>query len=131
VAVWGLVSSLRAAGMAVVLTTHYMEEAERLSDRLLVLHGGRVHAAGTPRAVLGDVVGEHVVVLPSGDGLQPVEAWLVERGLLAARVLEQRHIALDAPGLAAFVAAFPDLRYEVRAPTLDDLFLALAEGARS
>jgi len=33
---------------------------------------------------------------------------------------------LDAPGLAAFVAAFPNLRYEVRPPTLDDLFLALA-----
>jgi lipooligosaccharide transport system ATP-binding protein len=131
VAVWELVASLRAAGMAVVLTTHYMEEAERLSDRLLVLHGGRVHAAGTPRAVLGDVVGEHVVVLPVGAGLAPVEAWLLARGVAAARVLEQRHIALDAPGLAAFVSEFPDLRYEVRAPTLDDLFLALAEGRRA
>jgi hypothetical protein len=35
-------------------------------------------------------------------------------------------VPLDARGLAAFVAAFPELRYEVRPPTLDDLFLALA-----
>jgi ABC-type multidrug transport system ATPase subunit len=130
-AVWELVSSLRAAGMAVVLTTHYMEEAERLSDRLLVLHGGRVRAAGTPRAVLGAVVGEHIVVLPDAEGADPVEAWLAARGLVPARVLGQRHIALDALGLAGFVAVFPDLRYEVRVPTLDDLFLALAEGPRA
>jgi len=128
VAVWELVASLRAAGMAVVLTTHYMEEAERLSDRLLVLHAGRVRAAGPPRAVLGAVVGEHIVVLPSVEGRDPVGAWLVQRGTVAARVLGQRHIALDAPGLASFVAAFPGLRYEVRAPTLDDLCLALADG---
>jgi lipooligosaccharide transport system ATP-binding protein len=130
VAVWELVSSLRTAGMAVVLTTHYMEEAERLSDRLLVLHGGRVHAAGTPRSVLGTVVGEHIVVLPAVDGADPVGAWLASRGAAPARVLGQRHIALDAPGLAAFVAEFPALRYEVRAPTLDDLFLALSGGPR-
>jgi ABC-type multidrug transport system ATPase subunit len=128
VAVWELVAALRAAGMAVVLTTHYMEEAERLSDRLLVLHGGRVHAAGTPRSVLGAVVGEHIVVLPAVDGSDPVGAGLASRGAAPARVLGQRHIALDAPGLAAFVAEFPELRYEVRAPTLDDLFLALSGG---
>ena len=130
VAVWELVSTLRAAGIAVVLTTHYMEEAERLSDRLLVLHGGRVHAAGTPRSVLGDVVGEHIVVLPSTVGLDPVDAWLTARALAPARVLGQRHIALDAAGLAAFVGAFPGLRYEVRVPTLDDLFLALSGRGR-
>ncbi len=39
-AVWELIAGLRAAGMAVVLTTHYMDEAERLSDRLLVLQAG-------------------------------------------------------------------------------------------
>jgi ABC-type multidrug transport system ATPase subunit len=126
VAVWEMVSALREAGMAIVLTTHYMEEAERLSDRLLVLDSGRVRAAGAPRAVLGDVVGEHVVVLPPGEGEDGVRVWLADRGVVASVVLGQRHLALDAAGLAAFVGAFPDLRYEVRTPTLDDLFLALA-----
>ena len=40
-------------------------------------------------------------------------------------------IPLNAPGLAAFVAAFPNLRYEVRPPTLDDLFLALSTEGQS
>jgi lipooligosaccharide transport system ATP-binding protein len=127
VAVWELINSLRAEGMGVVLTTHYMDEAERLSDRLLVLQAGKVRAAGLPRAVLGDVVGEHVVLLSSQapEAAQVVE-WLKARGAKPAQILADWHVALDAHGLAAFVAAFPTLRYEVRPPTLDDLFLALS-----
>ena len=126
VAVWELIAALRAAGLGVVLTTHYMDEAERLSDRLVVMQTGAVRASGPARTVLGDVVGEHVVVLPAADpAAAQVETWLAQRGAKPAQVLEGWHIALDAAGLAAFVAAFPGLRYEVRAPTLDDLFLTL------
>ena len=127
VQVWELIHSLRAEGLAVVLTTHYMDEAERLSDRLQVLQAGRVRAAGVPRAVLGDVVGEHVVLLGAqSPQVRQVIEWFKNQGAKPAQILSHWHIPLDAPGLAAFVAAFPDLRYEVRPPTLDDLFLALA-----
>ncbi|NBC10732.1 MAG: ATP-binding cassette domain-containing protein [Planctomycetes bacterium] len=128
VAVWELVRALRDEGLAIVLTTHYMDEAARLSDRLQVLQAGRVRAAGSPAAVLGDVVGEHVVLLNAAlDETDGALAWARLRGLRPAQVLGSWHLPLDAEGLAAFVAAFPDLRYEVRPPTLDDLFLALAE----
>ncbi len=124
--VWELVSNLRAAGMAVVLTTHYMDEAERLSDRLILLQSGKVRATGTTRSLLGDVVGDHIVVIPANTpGFSEVEPWLQQHHNKPARVLEDWHIALEAIQLAAFVAAFPTLRYEVRPPTLDDLFLAL------
>ncbi len=127
VAVWELINGLRAEGLAVVLTTHYMDEAERLSDRLQVLQAGRVRAAGLPKRVLGDVVGEHIVLLDAVESNTPqVIAWFRQRGARPAQVLDRWHVPLDAPGLAAFVAAFPELRYEVRPPTLDDLFLALA-----
>lgn len=127
VAVWELINGLRAEGLAIVLTTHYMDEAERLSDRLQVLQSGRVRAAGSPKSVLGDVVGEHVVLLPVAEPTTAsVIEWFKTRGAKPAQVLEYWHVALDAPGLAAFVAAYPGLRYEVRPPTLDDLFLALA-----
>jgi lipooligosaccharide transport system ATP-binding protein len=132
VAVWELINGLRAEGLAVVLTTHYMEEAERLSDRLLVLQSGKMRAAGLPRAVLGDVVGEHVVLLSAQAPEAPqVVEWLRGRGSKPAQILADWHVALDAHGLAAFVAAFPSLRYEVRPPTLDDLFLALASEDKS
>jgi lipooligosaccharide transport system ATP-binding protein len=128
VAVWELIAGLRASGMAVVLTTHYMDEAERLSDRLLVLQAGKVRAAGSARSILGDLVGEHIVVVPVADpAAQQVTGWLASRQAKSSTVLASWHIPLDAAGLATFVSTFPDLRYEVRAPTLDDLFLALAE----
>lgn len=128
VAVWELVAALRAQGMAVVLTTHYMDEAERLSDRLLVMQSGKIRASGQSKSVLGDVVGEHIVVLPVNTaGAEGIPAWLAQRKLRTSTVLGNWHIPLDASGLVAFVAAFPTLRYEVRIPTLDDLFMALAE----
>jgi lipooligosaccharide transport system ATP-binding protein len=128
VAVWELIHGLREEGMAVVLTTHYMDEAERLSDRLQVLQAGRVRAAGTTRHVLGDIVGEHVVLLPAVEPVMvEVTDWLKTRGAKPAQVLAHWHVALDASGLAAFVAQYPELRYEVRPPTLDDLFLALSQ----
>ncbi len=126
VEVWELISALRAQGMAIVLTTHYMDEAARLSDRLQVLQAGRVRAEGVPRAVLGDIVGEHVLILQAEANGVPALEWLRSRGSHCAQVLGAWHIAMDAQGLAAFIAAFPDLPYEVRPPTLDDLFLALA-----
>ncbi len=128
VAVWELVSDLRQQGMAVVLTTHYMDEAAKLSDRLQVLQAGRVRAEGLPDQVLGDVVGEHIVILDINEpGCDAALSWFSGRSMRPAAVLGHWHIAVDATGLAAFVAEFPELRYEVRPPTLDDLFLALSE----
>jgi len=127
--VWELVDALRRDGLGIVLTTHYMDEAERLSDELVVLREGRTVATGPPRAVLGDLVGEHVLVLDARDPAAPaVCAWARQAGLPEpCRVLSTLHLALDGPGLARFSARFGDLRFEVRPPTLDDLFLKLAE----
>ena len=127
--VWELVDTLRRDGLGIVLTTHYMDEAERLSDELLILREGRVIAAGPSRAVLGSLVGEHMLVLDARDPATPaVCAWARQIGLPEpARVLSTLHLALDGPGLTRFSARFGDLRFEVRPPTLDDLFLKLAE----
>jgi lipooligosaccharide transport system ATP-binding protein len=125
-AVWELVAKLRADGMAVVLTTHYMDEAERLSDRLVLLQSGTVRATGTTRTLLGDLVGEHVVVVPQDvPEAAALQEWLRGRLMTPSSVLDEWHIAMDAAGLANFVATFASLRYEVRPPTLDDLFIAL------
>jgi ABC-type multidrug transport system ATPase subunit len=124
--VWDLVDGLRADGLGIILTTHYMDEAERLSDALTVLARGRVVARGTTKTVLGDLVGEHVVVVDAAAG-SPVVAWLASRGRgEPASVLGTWHLPLSGEELADFARAFPSLRYEVRGPTLDDLFLELA-----
>ncbi len=127
--VWELIDALRRDGLALVLTTHYMDEAERLADELLILREGRVMAAGSSRAVLGDWVGEHVLVLDARNpAAEAVREWARQAGLPEpTRVLSTLHLALDGPGLARFSARFGDLRFEIRPPTLDDLFLKLAE----
>ena len=127
--VWELIDTLRREGLGLILTTHYMDEAERLSDELLILREGRVVASGAPRTVLGDLVGEHILVLDARDPAIPdVCAWAHQQGLPEPnRVLAACHLALDGAGLARFSARFGNLRFEVRAPTLDDLFMTLAE----
>ncbi len=126
-AVWELCSSLRSQGLAVVLTTHYMDEASKLADRLQVLQAGKVRAMGSPKHVLGDIVGEHVIVLPGDDPhAERATAWCKARGMHPSQILGQWHIAAKSGDLAAFVASFPDAQCEVRQPTLDDLFVSLA-----
>jgi lipooligosaccharide transport system ATP-binding protein len=125
--VWDLVDGLRAEGLGIILTTHYMDEAERLSDALTVLARGRVVARGTAKTVLGDLVGEHVVVVVDAGQGPAVAAWLAARGRgEPASVLGALHLPLSGEELAEFARAFPALRYEVRGPTLDDLFLKLS-----
>jgi lipooligosaccharide transport system ATP-binding protein len=124
--VWDLVDGLRAEGLGIILTTHYMDEAERLSDALTVLALGRVVARGTAKTVLGDLVGEHVIVVNAAHG-SVVTDWLSARGRgEPASVLGAWHLPVSSDELADFARAFPGLRYEVRGPTLDDLFLKLS-----
>ena len=128
---WELVAGMRSEGMGIVLTTHYMDEAERLSDELLVLRRGRSVARGKPREVLGDLLGEHVLVLPPG--MEHARRTAVEELLVAelrvrpALVLGELRAPLTAAQLATLSERFPEVRFEVRAPTLDDLFLQLAD----
>src|ERR671914_1443378 len=67
---WELVEQLKAAGRTILLTTHYMEEAERLADRVAIVDHGRVIALGTPRELIASLGTEHVVelALATADG---------------------------------------------------------------
>ncbi|PJN22164.1 ABC transporter ATP-binding protein [Kitasatospora sp. CB02891] len=66
--VWRLIRELRAAGTTVLLTTHYLEEAEELADRLAIMHGGRVVAGGTVDEVLADHPARISFELPERSG---------------------------------------------------------------
>jgi ABC-2 type transport system ATP-binding protein len=61
--VWGLVASYRARGGTVVLTTHYMEEAERLCDRVAIVDHGKLVRLGTPAELIAALPGDHVIEL--------------------------------------------------------------------
>jgi ABC-2 type transport system ATP-binding protein len=65
--VWEIVNAFKARGRTVLLTTHYMDEAERLCDRIAVVDHGKVIAEGTPRELVRSLGGEHVVEISLGD----------------------------------------------------------------
>jgi len=58
---WQLISDSRSQGRSVLLTTHYMDEAERLCDRIAIIDGGKVRAQGSPEALIAGLGGEHVI----------------------------------------------------------------------
>jgi ABC-2 type transport system ATP-binding protein len=70
---WDVIAGFRTAGHTVLLTTHYMEEAERLCDRVAIMDHGRVIALGSPRELIASLGAEHVVEFTLADGA-PVTA---------------------------------------------------------
>ena len=66
---WDIIRRFRAAGGTVLLTTHYMEEAERLCDRVAIMDHGTVIALGTPRELIAMLGAEHVVEFSLSDAV--------------------------------------------------------------
>jgi ABC-2 type transport system ATP-binding protein len=78
---WEIVERLKARGRTVLLTTHYMEEAARLCDRVAVVDRGRIIALGTPRELIASLSAEHVIEFAVNDGAsRPIDESLL-RGL--------------------------------------------------
>jgi lipooligosaccharide transport system ATP-binding protein len=126
--VWELIDGMRAEGLAIVLTTHYMDEAERLSDELLVIHEGRNVVHGEPHRVIDTVLGDHVVIVPRAEpAREEIAAWLQSRGAeQVATVLGELRVPVSKEDLAALTTRFREATWQVRPPNLDDLFIALA-----
>jgi len=128
--VWDLVTELTAAGTTVILTTQYLEEADRLADQLVVLNVGRVAARGTPEELKRLVGGKVVKATVTRDRFDtfaalPVTIARGEQGRtsLAFSVADD---AAAADLIAQLHADNNDLtELEVTSPSLDDVFLHL------
>ena len=84
---WEIIRRFRAAGGTVLLTTHYMEEAERLCDRVAIMDHGKVIALGTPRELIATLGAEHVIEFALTDGVPAdlVDALRTLGGVTAVR----------------------------------------------
>src|SRR5207244_4010042 len=67
-AVWTALSQLKRRGVTLLLTTHYMDEAARLCDRLVIMDHGRIVTEGDPAALVREHVGREVLELSLGEG---------------------------------------------------------------
>ncbi|MFO1430139.1 MAG: ATP-binding cassette domain-containing protein [Candidatus Competibacteraceae bacterium] len=123
---WQRLRALRGRGMTLVLTTHYMEEAQRLCDRITVLDRGQILDTGQPQELIRKYI-EPQVVEVFGPGLeewhQTVAAPLVER---SERVGETMfYYANDERTLLAALNRQPELTYLHRPANLEDVFVKL------
>jgi lipooligosaccharide transport system ATP-binding protein len=83
---WSLIDGLRASGVTVLMSTHYIEEAERLADTVAVMSGGRIIAQGTPAELVGAHAGEQVLeVYGPPDRLAEVSELATENGWSSRR----------------------------------------------
>jgi len=123
--IWERLRRLRQEGKTLILTTHFMEEAERLCSRIAIMDHGRIIAQGTPRSLIADHI-EPQVVEVHGNG---VEQWMERAKGLAPRVERAGETvfcyAADVEPVIGALRGQHELAYLHRPANLEDLFLKL------
>jgi ABC-2 type transport system ATP-binding protein len=136
IAMWDIIGELVSGGTTLLLTTQYLDEADRLADRIAVVDAGRVIAEGTSAELKARVGGESLeVTVAQGGRLEEAETVLERYAHGGVRVdAERRYIGATVAGgpglLASVVRDFDAAGVEVdelglHRPTLDDVFLTL------
>ncbi len=130
---WDILRHFRARGRTVLLTTHYMDEAERLCDRIAVVDHGKVIALGTPRELIARIGGDHLVeVAFEGDGLAESDL----RGLVGvvslraegdawSLAVKEPHVTIPALLERVQAAGRRLARLTTRHASLEDVFVTL------
>jgi ABC-2 type transport system ATP-binding protein len=136
---WELLRELVRDGATLVLTTQYLEEADRLADDIVVLNHGRVVAAGSPSELKARVGGERIAVTVGAEGALPSAAAALEPFADGTPALEPENrqiVAAVRPGtrLVEVVRALDSAGVDAidvqrRDATLDDVFLTLTNGS--
>ena len=127
---WDLISQLRSGGTAILLTTHYLEEAERLADELLILHQGRIVAAGEPAQITGG--SEQVLITTAG--APPAEQLTQILGTAVVSPGPGRYVVAAGPdAIASLTAALAGAGIALTGVTtqqrsLEEVFLSLTGG---
>ncbi|MBL0353646.1 MAG: ATP-binding cassette domain-containing protein [Dechloromonas sp.] len=126
--IWERLKQLKSAGKTLILTTHFMDEAERLCDSLIVIDHGRLIAEGSPRRLIAEHIEPQVVeVYDEAGGHLP--AFVAAMRDLAERIETSGETAFfycsDERALLARLADAPGLRYVHRASNLEDVFIKL------
>lgn len=131
---WDIVRRFQAQGGTVLLTTHYMDEAEKLCDRLVIVDHGKIIAAGTPLELIESLGGSHVIeVATSANGKLGAESWRALPGVESMAeedgtyFLRVRQLAQSLPAVLGYLEERgAELEHlSTRQATLEDVFVGL------
>ena len=132
---WDLIDEFKLAGRTILLTTHYMDEAERLCDRVAIMDHGKIIAQGTPRELIASIGVEHVVEFSAGgasktlavsalseiEGVRDVQS---ENGSVQLQVTEL-HRAVPALLAELDRQGLPLTELRTHSASLEDVFVTL------
>ncbi len=130
--VWSVVADLKSTGVAIVLTTHYMEEAEALSDLVCIMDNGKLIAEGSPRELAARLNQETIIEF-AADGVQDDDLVPLHACCAAVRSGEDL-VSVETENLVATMGSLlewskerdlPLANMTVRQPNLEDVFLSL------
>ncbi|SFR99276.1 ABC-2 type transport system ATP-binding protein [Agrococcus baldri] len=138
--VWLAVGEVAQRGAAVLLTTQYLDEADRMAGRISVLRRGAVIAEGTPRELKQSIGGDRVAVAPNDPADLAATAAAMQSAIGAEAHVDEETRTVTVPALDGTAAVLAVLRavdaagieiadLELRRPTLDDVFLTLTKEA--
>jgi len=132
---WDVIESFKKGGRTVLVTTHYMDEAEKLCDRVGVVDHGKLIALGTPRALIASLGGQEVIELAVTGGAGALDEAAVAKlpGVHGVRrvadgfalAADPLHVALPAVVDHLRGAGLELERLSTRHATLEDVFVAL------
>ncbi len=131
---WDIIREFRSQNRTVVLTTHYMDEAEKLCDRVAIVDHGKVIALGSPQALIAKLGGEHVIDFTLAND-QEIDAKVLEQlpSIRSVRIVDHHHqLTINEPHVAlpALLNYLQNNRFELvglstRHATLEDVFVNL------
>lgn len=120
---WDLVTDIKAAGKTIVLTTHYMEEAQRLCDEIVIVDRGRIIARGAPGQLLAEHFNDSVLELPSAEATRLAAAgW---GGVARGDTVEIQTPDVNAAVAALLAQGVSLAQLRIRPRALEDLFIEL------
>ncbi len=133
---WEIVRNLQALGKTVLLTTHYMDEAQALADRVVVISAGRIVAEGTPESIGGraDAAARIDFRLPVGVAIAdlPIAAEPLEHGVVRCTTTTPTEMLYHLTSWAGSTPGVGELEgLVVSRPSLEDVFLALTSDTPS